>query len=61
VIPLSRAGRAANIGAGGAGGTILVNVDVKVDPITGRRVYRLVQDDQRNNGPWNIKLSPTAA
>jgi hypothetical protein len=61
VIPLSRAGRPANIGAGGMGGTIMVNVDVNVDPITGRTVYRLVQDDQRNNGPWNIKLSPTAA
>jgi hypothetical protein len=24
-------------------------------------VLRLVQDDQRKNGPWNIKLSPSAA
>lgn len=61
VIPLSRAGRPANIGAGTAGGTIMVQVDVNVDPITGRKVYRLAQDDQRKNGPWNIKLSPTAA
>ena len=59
VVPLSRAGRAANIGMGG--GTINVQVDVKVDPITGRQVLRLVQDDQRKNGPWNIKLSPSAA
>jgi hypothetical protein len=61
VIPLSRAGRPANIGAGVTGGTIMVQVDVNVDPITGRKVYRLAQDDQRKNGPWNIKLSPTAA
>lgn len=61
VIPLSRAGRPANIGAGTAGGTIMVQVEVNVDPITGRKVYRLAQDDQRKNGPWNIKLSPTAA
>lgn len=59
VVPLSRAGRAANIGMGG--GTINVQVAVTVDPITGRHVYRLVQDDQRKNGPWNIKLSPSAA
>ena len=59
VVPLSRAGRAANIGMGG--GTINVQVDVTVDPITGRQVLRLVQDDQRKNGPWNIKLSPSAA
>ena len=61
VIPLSRAGRPANITPGGMGGTINVQVDVNVDPITGRKVYRLVQSDQRTNGPWNIKLSPTAA
>lgn len=59
VVPLSRAGRAANIGMGG--GTINVQVAVTVDPITGRQVLRLVQDDQRKNGPWNIKLSPSAA
>lgn len=45
----------------GTGGTIMVQVAVNVDPITGRKVYRLAQDDQRKNGPWNIKLSPTAA
>lgn len=61
VIPLSRAGRPANITPGGMGGTINVQVAVNVDPITGRKVYRLVQSDQRTNGPWNIKLSPTAA
>jgi hypothetical protein len=61
VVPLSRAGRPANIGAGSMGGTIMVQVAVNVDPITGRKVYRLAQDDQRKNGPWNIKLSPTAA
>lgn len=59
VVPLRRAGQAANIGMGG--GTINVQVAVSVDPITGRQVYRLVQDDQRRNGAWNIKLSPSAA
>jgi TP901 family phage tail tape measure protein len=46
---------------GGMGGTIMVQVEVNVDPITGRKVYRLAQEDQRRNGPWNLMLSPTAA
>jgi acid phosphatase family membrane protein YuiD len=61
VVPLSRIGRPADIGTGG--GIINVQVDVKVDvdPLTGRKIYRLVQQDQRTNGPWAIKISPSAA
>ena len=61
VIPLSRAGRPANIGAGTAGGTINVHIETKVDPLSGRVLLRAIQDDQRRNGPWAIKISPTAA
>jgi len=61
VIPLSRAGRPANIGAGTAGGTINVHIETKVDALSGRVLLRAIQDDQRRNGPWAIKISPTAA
>ena len=61
VIPLSRAGRPANIGSGVTGGTINVHIETKVDALSGRVLLRAIQDDQRRNGPWAIKISPTAA
>lgn len=40
-----------------AGGVVNIRIESHVDPITGRSVHKLVQDDQAMHGPWRIKIA----